>query len=401
MLMVKQKKGFDRYKPTNVEARRKECARITDLMSSKRPFSFLRLGDMELPFLIAYQKQHAVSWHQLVEETREMVSSTVAFGDPGLSPQYAPRLQAAYERCSYLDFHEGNPGVRQELPNWKHNRPPTGYRNPSQEVSELSLDWLKYEFFRYVRGRRCLFVGAEAGILKELSKDKVYGQIANNYWPPDIEAIFIETGRIDDQLDRIKSDIAEVIDGEKIDTAFISLGGGAKILCYELAKEHGIAAFDFGGLMRGLTYSGSDGYGFVRSTHYPYYFRVPFETYMDALERAMPGLSPDKLVAKAHAQLALELIRKEEGWSWPSEWRGEDCLDWGRSNRRNFWRSYSTYCARYKLLGESDKRAAEQIAEFDRWRKYSGLGLDGKIVRLTLRGKIAARGALESIRGLF
>src|SRR4051812_30993064 len=214
-LMAEDEKIFDRYKPINTEARKKECARISELMSFERPFSFLRLGDMELPFLIAFQKQQAVGWHHLVEERRDMVSSTKVFGHPGLGSQYALRLQAAYEGCSYLDFHEGNPAVRRELSNWKHDRPANSYRNPSQDILELSLDWLQYEFFKYVRSRRCLFVGAEAGILRELFKDKVYREVASKYWPSDVKVAFLETGPIDGRLDQIKSDIAGVIGTEK------------------------------------------------------------------------------------------------------------------------------------------------------------------------------------------
>src|SRR5262249_20813228 len=157
------------------------------------------------------------------------------------------------------------------------------------------------------------------------------------------------------------------------------------------------ATFDFGSLMRGLTYSGSDGHSFVRATHYPYYFRVPFDIYMAALERAMPGLAAEKILAKAHAQLALELIRKEEGWTWPSEWGGDDCLDLGAENMSYFWKGYSIYRRSYKKLAKYSKRAAGQVEEFERWRKYTGVGLDGKIYRMSFSAKVAARKALKSL----
>src|SRR5262249_57541967 len=111
-----------------------------------------------------------------------------------------------------------------------------------------------------------------------------------------------------------------------IDTVFISLGGASKILCYELSEEHQIAAFDFGSLMRGLTYSGSDGHNFVRAAHYPYYVRVPFDTYMGALQRAHPRLPSPNLLAKAHEQMGLVWIRKEEVCSYAGNWREDDRL---------------------------------------------------------------------------
>jgi hypothetical protein len=380
-------------------ARRAECERISNLMAARRPFSFLRLGDMELAFLIASQQQRTVSWQETAQSDHDIVSSTMTLGHPGLKPEHASRLQTSYERCSYLDFHDENLTIKRELPKWTCNRAPGRDRNPGPEASELFLDWLKYEFLKYVRGRRCLFVGAEAGILRELYSDPIYRRISANYWPSNVEPVFLVTGRIGAHLDRIKDGISRVILREKIDTAFISLGGGAKIVCYELAEEHKIATFDFGSLMRGLTYSGSDGHSFVRATHYPYYFRVPFDIYMAALQRAIPGLSAEKVLAKAHAQLALELIRKEEGWTWPSEWVGDDCLDLGSENRRYFWKGYSIYRRNYKRLAEDDRKAAEQVDEFERWRKYLGLGLDGKMYRMSFSAKVAARKALGSMLG--
>jgi hypothetical protein len=228
--------------------------------------------------------------------------------------------------------------------------------------------------------------------LKELYSDPIYRRVASRYRPSNAAPIFFpETRRVGEYLDDIKRDLSAAIAKTGIDTAFISLGGASKILCYELSEEHSIATFDFGSLMRGLTYSGSDGHNFVRTTHYPYYFRVPFDTYMAALQRAHPELASDKLVAKAHAQLALELIRKQEGWSYASEWVGDDCLDLGQPNRMHFWGAYLIYCQKYRRLGQNDFKAAEQIREFECWRKQRGLGLDGKIHRCFSTAKVAGR----------
>jgi hypothetical protein len=386
---------FGHYRPVNVAARRKECARISALMSADRPFSFLRLGDMELMFLVACQNQHSVHWQNMAASESELVSSTIAFGHPGLGPQHAGRLQRAYERCSYLDFHDGWRVNAQHLQNWKHDRLPGLHRNPGPEVSQLFFDWLRYEFFGYVQERRCLFVGAEAGVLRELCSDPIYRQVASSYWPANANPVFFpETRRVGDCLDDIKRDVSAAIADNDVDTAFISLGGASKILCYELSEEHKITTFDFGSLMRGLTYSGSDGHNFFRTTHYPYYFRVPFDTYMGALQRAISGLSPEKLLAKAHAQLALELIRKEVAWSYASEWGGDDCLLLDQENRKHFWDAYSIYCRKYRVLGQHDRKAAEQILEFESWRRHLGLGLDGKVHRFSFTAKVAARKAL-------
>jgi hypothetical protein len=368
-------------------------------MSADRPFSFLRLGDMELLFLIACQNRRSVPWQEMVAHERELVSSTVVFGHPGLKSEHAGRLQTAYERCTYLDYHDGWKVNAKELQNWKCDRLPGLHRNPGPEVSQLFFDWLRHEFCKYIQGRRCLFVGAEAGIMRELYFDPVYRQIASSYWPADANPVFFpETRRVGDCLDEIKHDVSAAIVDNDIDTVFISLGGASKILCYELAEEHQIATFDSGSLMRGLTYSGSDGHNFVRTTHYPFYFRIPFQTYMAALQRAMPGLSLEKLLAKAHAQLALELIRKEEGWSYASERLADDCLDLGPNNRRLFWESYRAYSCGLKLLGRHNDKASEQIAEFERWHRGLGLGFRGKIHRILSTVKRRARNVLGTAR---
>jgi hypothetical protein len=331
-----------------------------------------------------------------------LVSSTVAFGHPGLNIEYASRLQEAYEQCSYLDYHHSNPAISRRLSEWKHRRSPLLASNPGAAASELSLDWMQYEFSNYVENRRCLFVGGEADLLRELHTDPCYREAAKKYWPSSVEAFFLQTGRIGDGLDQIKASVSEQIVKNKIDTVFMSLGGGAKILCFELAKNHEIAAFDFGGLLRGLTYSGSEGQSFVRATHYPFFFRVRFDTYMGALLRAFPALSAEQILAKAHAQLALELIRKEEGWTAPSEWVGDDCLDTNSENLKHFWDSYSIYCRDYKPLGQNDLKAAAQVDEFERWRRYRGVGIDGKLVRFIFSTKVATRrlasGIMSAIR---
>jgi hypothetical protein len=163
-----------------------------------------------------------------------------------------------------------------------------------------------------------------------------------------------------------------------VDTLFLSLGGAAKIICYELAEELGICAFDFGSLTRGLTYSGSDGHNFFRAVHYPFYFRVPFGTYMSALRRAMPGLTAAQVLAKAHAQLAFEFIRKEVGWSYASERLGDDCLDFGPENTAAFREAYRVYKREYRPLAGNDPEAVRQLDEFDQWLTRFRVGARGK-----------------------
>jgi hypothetical protein len=345
---------------------------------------------MELRLLIASQEGAVDRWYNQVTQ-RERESSVQAFGHPGLKPAYVGRLKHAYENCSYLDYHHANPTITTLLTEWKHDRAEGAHSNPGTNVSELFLEWTQYEFRDYVEGRSCLFVGAEARLLENLLADPCYKAASQRYWPDELRAYFYETGDIGDDLDRLKDGIRKAIVAHDIDTVFISLGGGAKILAYELAQETGIAVFDFGSIMRGLTYSGSDGHKFMRASHYPFFFRVPFRTWMNALKNAMPNLSRRQLLIKAHAQLALEVIRKEEGWTYPSEWISPDCIDLSQDNLRAFWSSHRVYKEEFAPMGYDDVDAMNEVNEFSRWRKFQGIGVDGKIAKLIFACKVQGR----------
>jgi hypothetical protein len=385
-------------KPDNRLARKEECKRITTLMKEQRPFSFLRLGDMELQLLIASQKGEVDQWYDHVTR-RERESSVHAFGHPGLKPAYVDRLRKAYENCSYLDYHQANPTIKTLLAEWKYARADQAHSNPAPNVSELFLEWAQHEFREYVDDRTCLFVGAEARLLENLLEDSCYRAASQKYWPGNLRAYFYETGDIGDNLDQLKESIRRAILAHKVDTVFISLGGGAKILAYELATETGIAAFDFGSIMRGLTYSGSDGHKFMRASHYPFFFRVPFGIWIKAQKRTMPGLSRRQLLIKAHAQLALEVIRKEEGWSYPSEWISPDCIDLSNENLRAFWSSYRAYKQEFASIGPEDADAMNEINEFSRWRKYQGIGMDGKVARFIFKCKVQGKRTMLLLGG--
>lgn len=385
-------------KPSNQAARRDECRRITELMSQQRPFSFLRLGDMELQLLIASQEGRADRWCDQVAQ-RERESSVHAFGHPGLNPSYVDRLKHAYENCTYLDYHHANPTIRTLLREWQHARAEDAHSNPGPRVSELFLEWAQYEFRNYVDSRPCLFVGAEAQLLQGLLGLDCYRTAGREYWPDQTIAHFYQTGDVGDNLDRLKDDIRSVILKHSIDTVFISLGGGAKILAYELAREMKVAAFDFGSIMRGLTYSGSDGHKFMRASHYPFFFRVPFRVWMNALDEAMPNLSERQRLIKAHAQLALEVVRKEEGWTYPSEWISPEFIDLSSDNLRAFWRSYRDYRNEFDYGRPGSAESLHEMDQFDRWRRYQGIGIDGKIAKFILRCKTQYRRMILPLSG--
>ena len=112
---------------------------------------------------------------------------------------------------------------------------------------------------------------------------------------------------------------------------------------------------------------------------------------MKAQKETMPSLSRRQLLMKAHAQLALEVIRKEEGWTYPSEWISPDCIDLSRDNLRAFWSSYRVYKEEFASMGHGDVDAMNEVNEFSRWRKFQGIGVDGKIAKFIFACKVQGR----------
>jgi hypothetical protein len=87
-----------------VEVRKAAARRLTGYLTELRPFSFVRLGDMELGLMLEHQLGGTNRWTEL--EQNDSVNSSTAFGHPGLKPAYIERLIRAYETATFVDFHE-------------------------------------------------------------------------------------------------------------------------------------------------------------------------------------------------------------------------------------------------------------------------------------------------------
>jgi hypothetical protein len=233
-------------------------------------------------------------------------------------------------------------------------------------------------FKDFCKKRRVLFCGSEAPILDYISRDKEFIRRGEAYWHEGINAYFLRprnNGKnISSSFEEIKCDIVNEIVKNKIEVIFLSLGGAAKILCVELAEEYNVIAVDFGAMMRSLTFSGSDGNMAARSTHTVFLFRISFDLYMDAIEKVFPDLRAQDVLAKSHAQLLLELQKKEVGWT--HAW----CeLDMSMENREIFIDGYRKYCSRYKSIFNRNIECKRERLEF--------LHFCGKH-NLTTRGKL-------------
>ena len=277
-------------------------------------------------------------------------------------------------------------------------RNPGTNRNPNKETSVIFLTWVEREFKGYCQGRRIGFAGAEASILEILAQTPEFKQASANYWPEKTEIFFHQArnnGRnLDANLDLVKEDLRKFVTDNRLDTLFISLGGGAKILGFELSRELGICCFDFGSMTRALTYSGCDGNRVTRSTHSPFLFRIPFGAYMDALEKAFPRLTPAELLAKAHGQLILEVVKKEIGWTFAS-WE----YDFSSENRAAFEQAYQIYRTRYRHLFKASPEAQKERTGFLHFCGTHRLTLEGRLFLFKFRAKVIARRCSGGGRG--
>ncbi|PWU09046.1 MAG: hypothetical protein C5B50_28265 [Verrucomicrobia bacterium] len=385
-----------------------EARRLTSLMRRGQAFSFVRLGDYDLGYLLDEQLQKGAgtaSSPQFEGCTNKCgdeavpapapISGTRPFGSPGLLPCQAGRLRAALEGATYLDFHELL---------WKDNslidalgvrRKESLFRNPDRTTSYILATWLDAEFRSFCAGRRILFCGAEAPLLEAMLKRERFLECARDYWQPDCAPFFLrprDNGRnLGENLDSIKQDLKEAILRWKIDTLFLCLGGAAKILCYELAKELGICAIDFGVGLRSLTYSGSDGSSAARSTHLVFLYRVPFDLYMDALAEAFPSLIPEETLAKAHAQLLLEVQEKEVGWS-HSGWE----YDFSEENIAAFRAAFVHYRRRCRALFRHSPASIKERKDFLHFCGSHGLTFEGRLFLRSFQAKGFVRRFLGS-----
>ena len=363
-------------------ARLNQARFLSELMRTTRPFCFLRLGDMELVYLLAEQDKRLDE----IEFGDGPISGTQGYANPGLNAKHAERLRRAYEGADYVDFHEKNWPNQHLVPHLSLRRPSGSHSNPTPETSLLFLPWTETEFKNYCQNRKVGFAGAEARLLELLSQTAEFKGAAKDYWPEEAEVFYHQArndGRdLDANLDLVKEDLREFVIRHKLDTLFLSLGGGAKILAYELSRELGICCFDFGAMIRAFTYSGCDGNRVARSPHSPFLFRIPFETHMGALEEAFPNLTPAELLAKAHGQLLLEVLKKQIGWTFAS-WE----FDFSRENVSAFRRAFKEYCQRYGKLFNSSSATKTERAGFLHFCGTHGLTLEGQLFLMVFRAK--------------
>jgi hypothetical protein len=363
------------------DLRKKAAGELTKLLESSNGFSFLRLGDGEIQYIRAVRDGKLPPRYR--SDSVGAASIESAFSVSGIEARHLQKLMSAYENCSFLDYCDSIPAVKDSLPTLGLQRAPDLYRNASPETSNIIFEWTAFELPSYLQRHRCLIASAESRLLEELCDDEHYRATAAGFLPfdslPHFHQIRENGQRFSENLELIEEDLRCEIDRNQIDTLFLSLATGAKILCYELAEKMGIRCVDFGSMTRAMTYAGSPGYHTHRSFHNPFLFRVPIDVFMAALERAHPELTTAELMSKAQAQLLLELYDlRPFRFNNSESVAGADIVRTSEAFAR-FRESSRWYLRFYRERGRRDPECRRLHAEFVWWRRKKGIGLDGRI----------------------
>src|SRR5690606_25222962 len=80
--------------------RSNEVKRLTNLLLEKRPFTFLRIGDMEMTALYGFQE----GLEGEIDFGDGILEGTRAIGNPGLDKDMVGALWSAYEEADYIDY---------------------------------------------------------------------------------------------------------------------------------------------------------------------------------------------------------------------------------------------------------------------------------------------------------
>jgi hypothetical protein len=116
---------------------------------------------------------------------------------------------------------------------------------------------------------------------------------------------------------------------------------------------------------------------------------------MAALLRAWPAITPVQILAKAHAQLCLELQHKEVMRSFSSDAIDGASYDPSPENLRRFHEAHRDYVRLYRPLRKDSREAEALVREFDYWMMKKGLSWKGRVFHALVRSKQALRGVFS------
>jgi hypothetical protein len=191
--------------------------RLTDLLERHERFSYLRLGDGELQCILAVGEGKDPPRYRFRDDGAASIEAP--FSVSGIETRRIPALLDAYKHCTFLDYCDNIPAVRNALRTVDLGRTTGQLRNLSPETSNL---------------------------LAELCTDPRYREIAGGVLPferlPVFHQLREDGRRFSENLELIREDLREEIRRNRVDTLMLSLASGAKILCHELATEMSIGS---------------------------------------------------------------------------------------------------------------------------------------------------------------
>jgi hypothetical protein len=278
---------------------------------SRQHFSFIRMGDGELRFLLDCQEGKT----DIIRPTVSIpsISAGVA-GAASNKPQDYHKILKAYESADCVDLHLHIPSIRDRIATLQWTPNPNGWQSSGAENSRLLPRWTVAHFKEFLNNKRVLFFGGEAKLLEALLSDPEYRILAKDFFPDHLNAVFIdppgEGFNLSEDYPLIKNLIETQLKTSKFDAVFISASGMAKPLCVELSAIHKVKTLDFGAILRALTYSATSGRAGWPANHFPFFFHIPLNVYLEAVRKAYPEIQSSVLVAKANAQLMFDLIKK-------------------------------------------------------------------------------------------
>ncbi len=357
-----------------------QLARLSELLETRRAFSFLRMGDGELRFLLESQSSTRND-DDYPYETRSNLTASVKGGCWMRSSDYEKILRA-YEEADYVDLHLHLAYNREQLPKLIWNRRTDGQESTGPEDSRVLPFWALFRLKDYLSRNRCLFCAGEAPLQQALLENTRYRALASHFWPQEMHVDFMRLphdGRhLSCDFEMIEEALrVRLLDGG-FDTLLLGASGLAKPLCVQLARDLSVRALDIGSLLRATTYSATSGVATWRANHNLFFLRVPLEIYMEATMKAYPELSPGEFLAKANAQLCLDLLGKRYGFS--SRTFHAQAYELNAENLQVFQINFSYYRERLvPSLGKNDPAVRYQVRQLERWMDHQRLTWKGRL----------------------
>src|SRR5438045_2046803 len=146
-------------RPEVMAERRQEAKELTQLLEENTSFSFLRLGDGEIQYMLAVLSGKNSPRYREYEDKGASVERV--FSVSGMEARHFQRFMESLRGCTFMDWCNYLPTHQVYLDKLPINRDPSKLSNRSLETSNIIFEFTHYELKGYLTRHRCLFAGAE------------------------------------------------------------------------------------------------------------------------------------------------------------------------------------------------------------------------------------------------